>query len=235
MITYRMMDNQTLLCRCMHGGSVPLALASDTIPQVSQSVIERFLRKMVDSYGSCGVMALDGDTIIGVLWFYPLWIKEKFGGVVCIQGENYETLSHFGLNTIPGKEELPDRILWIECLMVVRSVIVDYTGRGIGKGMLEYLLGWAKENQWSRIRAQAIADIKPLMLWSGMYTVSRYQALGFEVVNGSSTTNPGLLEGANSQKSGYHGPEFQRMWDEEYIDIDDVQIAQVQIMEIALN
>ncbi len=234
MITYKTIDQQTLLCRCMHGGKVLIADALNTIPQVSQDVVEHFLRKMVEVYSACGVLALDGDGIIGVLWFYPQWVKEQFNGPICIQGENYNALTQFNLETIPSREALPTQTLHIECMMVVCSEHTDYTGRGIGKGMIEYLISWAKSNHWKRIEAHAISDIKPLMLWSGSYTVARYQALGFEVMEGATTANPGLLEGANSQKLGYHGQAFQRMWEEDYADVSDAQIARVYTVALDL-
>ncbi len=223
-----------LLCRCMHGGEVPIADAANTIPQVSQEVVERFLRRMIEMYGSCGVLALDGDVIVGVLWFYPRWVKERFDGPICIQGENYEALTQFESESIPQKETLPAKMLHVECMMVVRSGDVDYTGRGIGKGMVKYLIVWAKRNHWTRIEAQAISDIKPLMLWSGAYTVARYQALGFERVEEETTTNPALLEGARSQRQGYHGPELQRMWEEYYADVRDEEISRVYTMALDL-
>ncbi|TFG72969.1 MAG: hypothetical protein E4H27_01610 [Anaerolineales bacterium] len=176
--------------------------AGQTIPDVSQSVIARFLLKMIDVFGSCAVLALDDDLIIGVLWFYPHWIKQRIRGPICIQGDNYDSLVSFDIDTFPDEVSLEEKILDIECMMVVRSEKIDYTGKGIGKGMISHLVSWARKNSWTKVLALAISDIKPLMLWSGMYTVSRYQAFGFEVVEGSSTINPGLLEGANSQKSG---------------------------------
>ena len=234
MITYRMMDQQTLLCRCMHGGGVPIADAVNVIPQVSQEIVERFLRTLVKIYGSCGVLALDGDTIIGVLWFYPQWLKQKFGGPICIQGENYDALTAFDILTMPQIYALPSKTLHIDCMMVTRSESADYAGRGIGKGMIQQTIAWAKQNGWARIEAQAISDIKPLMLWAGAYTVARYQALGFEIVEGKNTTNPGLLEGANSQKLGYHGAEFQQMWEDRYAHMSDEQISRVYTMALDL-
>ncbi len=234
MITYKMMDQETLLCRCMHGGGVPIADAVNAIPQVSQDVVERFLRKMIEVYSACGVLALDGDIIIGVLWFYPQWIKRKFDGPICIQGENYDALTQFNLEAIPAEGVLSTKTLCIECMMVVRSEHADYTGRGIGKGMIEHLIAWARQNRWTRIEAHAISDIKPLMLWAGSYTVARYQALGFKVVAGKTTTDPGLLQGANSQKLGYHGPEFQRLWEAHYADVSDEEISGVYTMALDL-
>jgi hypothetical protein len=119
-------------------------------------------------------------------------------------------------------------------MMVVRSESADYTGRGIGKGMIEHLIGWAKRNGWERIEAQAISDIKPLLLWYGAYAVVRYHALGFEVVEAETTTHPLLLEGAQSQKLGYHGAESQRMWEEHYADVSDEQISRVYTVALDL-
>lgn len=225
MITYKTMDQETLPCRCMHGGPIPVAEACETIPEVSREVVESVLRKVVASYGSCGVLALDGDTIIGVLWFYPRWLKQRFDGPICIQGENYDTLATFDLATMPDVDSLPDRTLHIECMMLVRSEEADYTGRGIGKGMVKQAIAWAREHGWTRIEARATSDMKPLMLWTGQYTVTRYQALGFEIVAGETTTQPMLLEGANSQKLGYHGLELQRMWETDYADVSNKEIS----------
>jgi GNAT superfamily N-acetyltransferase len=235
MITYRMMDPSTLLCRCMHGGAVPIADATEAIPQVSQEVVERFLRRMLAAYGSCAVLALDGDLIVGVLWFYPQWVKQQVGGPICIQGENYDALTRFDTEPVPDRDALPTRTLHIECMMLLRSERAKYTERGIGRGMIEHLIAWARRDGWARIEARAIPDIKPLRLWAGAYTVARYRALGFEVVPGRTTTDAGLLEGAKSQQLGYHGPTFQRMWQAHGADMSDEEISTVHTMALDLS
>jgi hypothetical protein len=75
-----MMDEQTMLCRCMHGGPVPLDDASSVLPEVSQDAVETFWKAMIDKYGSCAVLVLDGEDIVGVLWFYPDIVREQLGG-----------------------------------------------------------------------------------------------------------------------------------------------------------
>lgn len=236
MVEYRMMDEQTLLCRCMHSGPVPLDRASSTLPKVSQDVVVTFLKVMVNKYGSCAVLVLDGDDIVGVLWFYPEIVSEQLGArhSACIQDEkNVEAIARLDLESLPSMEDLLDKSLRIECMMVVHEydkskVKTDYTGRGIGKRMVETLIAWAKDNGWKRIIATAISDVKPLLLWSGSYSVERFKALGFHVIN--EITEVGLLQGARSQKLGYHGPRIKRMWEEKYSHISDDEISRVYTM-----
>ena len=230
-----------MLCRCMHGGPVPLDSASLAIPEVLQDAVEMFLRVMINRYGSCAVLVLDGDYIVGVLWFHPDIIKEKLGEghTPCIQEEhNVEAIANLDLESLPSMEDLPDKSLRIECMMLVHEydkskVKTDYTGRGIGRRMVETLIEWAKDNGWKRIMARAIPDIKPLLLWKGSYSVERYRALGFRVI--ATDTGMGLLEAANSQKLGYHGPRIKKMWEEKYSHVSDDEISRLYTMVLDLS
>jgi GNAT superfamily N-acetyltransferase len=222
----------------MHGGSVPLSDASSALPAVSQDAVETFLKAMIDKYGSCAVLVVDGESIVGVLWFYPDLVREQLGvgHAACIQEEHQvEALARLDLESLPSMEELPDTSLRIECMMVVReydesTVKTDYTGRGIGKRMVTTLVAWAKDHGWRRIIATAIPDIKPLLLWHGSYSVERYKALGFRVTDETSDTGMGLLEAANSQKLGYQGPKIEKMWAEKYAQVSDDEISRVYTM-----
>jgi len=232
-----------LLCRCMHGGPVPLDGASSALPEVSQDAVETFLKVMINKYGSYAVLVLDGDHIVGVLWFYPEIVSEQLGvgHTACIQEEhNVEAIARLDLESLPSMEDLPDKSLRIECMMVVHEydkskVKTDYTGRGIGKRMVKTLVAWAKDNGWKRIIARAIPDIKPLLLWSGSYSVERYKALGFRVIEETTDTGIGLLETANSQKLGYHGPRIKKMWEEKYSHVSDDEISRVHTMVLDLS
>jgi GNAT superfamily N-acetyltransferase len=242
MIEYRMMDEQTLLCRCMHGGPVPLDGASSALPEVSQDAVEAFLKAIIDKYGSCAVLVVDGESIVGVLWFYPDIVREQLGAehAACIQEEHRaEAIARLNLESLPSKEDLPDISLRIECMMVVREydqskVKTDYTGRGIGKRMVKTLVAWAKDHGWKRIIANAIPDIKPLLLWHGSYSVERYKALGFRVTEETSDAGMGLLDAANSQKLGYHGPRIEKMWAETYSHVSDDEISRVYTVVLDL-
>lgn len=242
MIDYRMMDAETLLCRCMHGGPVPLSGASSALPEVSQDAVEMFLKAMIDKYGSCAVLVLDGESIVGVLWFYPDLVREQLGvgHAACIQEEHQvEALARLDLESLPSMDELPDTSLRIECMMVVHEydkskVEVDYTGRGIGKRMIQTLVAWAKENGWKRISAIAIPNIKPLLLWHGSYSVERYKALGFRVTEATSNAEIGLLDAANAQKLGYHGPRIEKMWADTYSQVSDDEISRVYTVVLDL-
>jgi GNAT superfamily N-acetyltransferase len=185
------------------------------------------------------VLVLDGGYIVGVLWFYPEKVIERLGAghSTCIQeGHNVEAIARLSLESLPSMEDLPVKSLRIACMMVVREynkvkVKTDYAGLGIGRHMVETLITWVKDNGWKRIIASAIPDIKPLLLWTGSYSVERYKALGFRVIE---TTEKGLLEGANSQKEGYHGPKIKKMW-EKYSHLSDDEISRVYTVVLDLS
>ena len=230
-----------MLCRCMHGGPVPLDGASSALPEVSQDIVETFLRVMINRYRSCAVLVLDGGYIVGVLWFYPEIVREQLGAGhwACIQEKrNVEAIARLSLESLPSMADLPDKSLRIECMMVVHEynkskVKTDYTGLGIGRRMIETLVGWAENSGWKRIVARAIPDIKPLLLWAGSYSVERYKALGFRVIE--ETKDTGLLEAADSQKLGYHGPGIKKMWEEKYSHVSDDEISRVYTMVLDLS
>lgn len=226
-----MIDRDRLLCRCMHGGPVPLPDARQAIPDVSQEVVEGWVSTAVARFGSCAVLAVDDAQIVGVLWFYPAEVKQLFGGPICVQGDNYDALRDFDPADLPPQEQLTDLTLEIECVMLARAPTADYTGRGLARRMVLHLIDWARERGWARIAARTIPEIQPLLLWYGAYSVDRYRALGFRVTGDELC--PGLLEGADSQKAGAHGPAFQAMW-ERYAGLSDDQIARVYRVVLAL-
>ncbi|MBY8985492.1 MAG: hypothetical protein KGD65_10510 [Candidatus Lokiarchaeota archaeon] len=98
--------------------------------------------------------------------------------------------------------------------------------------MIKELIEWAKDNNWYKIVANAINHIKPLLLWSGMYSVKRYKKLGFRIVK--EKIHISVKEGVISQRQGHHGKKIQEMW-KEYHHISNDEAARVYSIELNLD
>jgi hypothetical protein len=90
----------------MHGGPVPLDKASSALSEVSQGAVETFLKAMITKYGSCAVLVLDENNIVGVLWFFPEIVNKQLGDSFCIQIEkNVKIIAKKNPESFPSKEK----------------------------------------------------------------------------------------------------------------------------------
>ena len=215
MIEYRMMDENCLLTSCLHGGVISLSASSEDawaereygLPEGS---IARFLRALCREYGSCGVMAIDGDSIVAKIRFCPQFFSDTVSPEsLCVQTEKEARfIASFDVERLTPKDELPSKTLWILCFQVVSS----YRGRGIATHMLETLIEWAKANGWDQIQSKAIWYIRPLLDWTGMWSVERYRKLGFQVIG--HTPCEELMQAVIAMKDGCHGDDVRLQWEQ---------------------
>jgi len=215
MIEYRMMNEGCVLTYCHHGGAIPLIEAKE--PEAHSAWIEkkndipkgsvaRFLKAMCQEYGSCGVMAIDGDQVIGKLRFYPAQLGDS-RLPTCVQG-NPKALVAFEPTSLPPQESLDSRAMSIHCIQVVKDG--GYRGQGIGTTMVRKLIDWASGTGWDEIRAPAIRHIPPLLDWCGSFSIDVYKRLGF--VETGSAPHPELVEGVRNMRAGHHGEDVKEQW-----------------------
>lgn len=266
-----MMDKELFLCRCMHGGPVFKEDLGKTVPEVSEEIVKQILNSAIDKYGSCAVLAVDIDllnAVVGLLFFYPKIFFDIFNRKIltdiqdyhmthpCIQDPKELNKIKPVLNKIisaPSFNELEDKdkILYIECMQVVRKSgrknihyredpsskrklieYFPYISKGIGDGMLTKLISWARDSGWKKIQSSAIPDVKPLRLWWGNQSLSGFLKRGFSIIKGSEQFHEQVLETVSNMKKGLHGKEIQTMWKEyEYLpDKDLVTTYQVELI-----
>jgi len=154
----RPMDKSFVLYRCVHFGSLSpsnIETVPHDIPGLPEGQFDRneqFLTRMIDAYGSCGMLAMDGDLVVGHVRFYPQIIcdQHKF----CCQEATYTITQEMVEMDLPKIENPADRILRIDCFLVHE----DYRGRGLSHALLDGLLDWARTHDWPVLRAWASPD-----------------------------------------------------------------------------
>jgi hypothetical protein len=125
-VVVEMMSSEFILWRCLHGG--PLTKENldqpEPNPQVSWDQIRTrnrpLLAKLTETYGSCAVIARDGDQIVGLLRFYPKAICElaEAGPGLCMQQAfPAGPADDFVERDFPPLDQIADESLFVHCMM----------------------------------------------------------------------------------------------------------------------
>ena len=187
------MNEEFILWRCLHGGP----LSKETIDKWPSDGTEAWeshrainvplLRKLIATYGTCAMLARDGDKIVGSLRFYPkiLFSMEEVGEGLCLQQAFPAGPSeHLVEAAFPSSEEIPEKTLLVHCVMT-GSPFQDekpYQRKGIGTRLVRELIRWAKENGWESIEVETHEDIPLLYEHTGTAGKRFWDKLGFQVV-----------------------------------------------------
>jgi GNAT superfamily N-acetyltransferase len=189
-ILIRPMGEDFILWRCLHHG----ALSPDTIEQcpnappewpVHRAINVPLLTKLVRTYGTCAILAWDGDAVVGSLRFYPKAVCEMSGGDgMCMQqpfpAGPSETLVD---RDFPPLEQIKDKTLSVHCLMAgSRAMGEAYHRKGFGGRMVEALIQWATSRGWRAIEATALADLPLVYDITGQAGPSFWEKHGFRTV-----------------------------------------------------
>ena len=152
------MTKDFVLFRCVHFGPLGpsnIETAPADIPGLLDGQFERnkrFLTRVIDAYGSCGMLAMDGDFVVGHVRFYPQTICDQHR--FCCQDPNNAITHEMVEMNLPRLENPADRILRIDCILAHE----DYRGQGLTHALLDGVLDWAKNNNWTAVRAWASPD-----------------------------------------------------------------------------
>jgi len=183
-IVIQPMTGEFVVWRCLHGGS----LCEENIdpPQPDERMRERnlsILRELIDFYGTCAMLAMDGDQVVGILRFYPRAIWNGHEGF-CMQQWAPEGPAEDLIDRVwPPLEAMRDRTLRVHCLMVgSRQQNDPYRRRGIGTRLVQELITWASEQGWQAIEAIANQGLPVLWEISGGADQRFWQRFGFEYV-----------------------------------------------------
>jgi GNAT superfamily N-acetyltransferase len=152
------MDKSFVLFRCVHFGALSpsnIETLPVNIPDLPEGQFERnrrFLTRLMDAYGSCGMLAMDGEFVMGHVRFYPQIVcdQHKF----CCQEPTSAITQEMVEMDLPPIENRADRILRIDCILVHE----DYRGQGLSHALLDGVLEWAKAHDWTTVRAWASPD-----------------------------------------------------------------------------
>ena len=139
------MTEEFILWRCLHGG--PLSCKTiDLWPETGEMSTlpwERYrernvplLRKLIQTYGTCAILARDGEKVVGQLRFYPKVVRDMHGhGYLCLQQDPPPGPSdEFADSDFPELAEIEDKTLSVNCLMTGSSQLAEnpYQRKGLG-------------------------------------------------------------------------------------------------------
>ena len=192
-ILIEMMSPGFVLWRCLHDG--PLTRESiESFRPGTKMDWDRYRRRnlplltaLMETYGACGVVALDAGSVVGLIRFYPKEVLTMTGaGEMCMQqffpaGPQ----DGFAWSAFPPLENLTDRTLVVHCLGVGKTgggKDEPYQRKGIGTRMARKLIEWAKQNGWQAIEANANCDLPSLYQFTGSAGKRFWEKLGFRVV-----------------------------------------------------
>jgi len=162
------MTEEFIVWRCLQGG--PLSCKTiDLWPETSTMPWERYrdrnmplLRKLIQTYGTCAIVARDGEKVVGQLRFYPKVVRAMHGGYLCLQqGPPEGPADGFADNDFPELTAIEDKTLSVNCLMTGSSRRAEnpYQRKGIGTRMAEALIQWAGAKGWEHIEADALEEL----------------------------------------------------------------------------
>jgi hypothetical protein len=205
-VVIEMMSSEFILWRCLHGG--PLTKGTVDQPKPHPHVPWDRLRtrnvpllaKLTEVYGSCAVIARDGDQIAGQLRFYPKAVCDMAapGPALCMQ-ETFPNgpADDFVENDFPTVDEIADKTLFVHCMMTGSPKQKDnpYQRKGLGSRMVRTLIDWAGPKGWNAIETHAYADLPCVYAVTGQAGRAFWKKLGFRVVE--STIEPAFAENAH--------------------------------------
>ena len=206
-VVVEMMTGDFILWRCLHGGPLTRETVDRPPPQPGVPW-ERFrarnvplLRKLTDVYGSCAVIARDGDRIVGQLRFYPRAVCAMTGAgrALCLQQEfPAGPADDLVENDFPLLDGLADRTLFVHCMMTGSPHRKEnpYQHRGIGSRMVRTLMDWAGARGWRGVEAHAYADLPIVYAVTGQAGRAFWEKLGFRAI--ASCTEPAFAEDEHS-------------------------------------
>lgn len=187
------MTEEFILWRCLHSGPLT-CLTIDKISSTDKMPWDRYrkrnlplLKKLTKTYGTCAILAKDGDKIVGQLRFYPKAIYDLEGaGYLCLQQDPIAGPEDtFADRSFPPPSEIKDKTLLVHCMMTGSSIQQEnpYQRKGIGTRMVRVLIEWAKTNNWDRIEADSFEDIPIIYEITGSAGHKFWEKLGFHLAD----------------------------------------------------
>ena len=152
------MDKDFILFQCVHCGPLsPSNIGTKTmnIAGTLKEQFERnkkFLTRLTDTYGSCAMLAIDGNSVVAHARFYPQILLDKIN--FCCQDPKYAITQEMVEMYLPAIENPADKILKIDCFLVNEN----YRGQGLSHALIEGILDWAQSHDWKTVRGFAASD-----------------------------------------------------------------------------
>lgn len=185
-------EEDFLLWRCLHGGPISRRTIDTPPPHLEVDwpyVRARnipLLEKLMRTYGSCAILARDGEEIVGTLRFYPKFLCAFGEGAgFCLQQRSPAgPKDDLAAGVFPPLEALADKTLFVHCLMIAAPPgdPKRYRRKGVAMRLGLELVRWARERGWSAIEASAYEELPMLYAISGAAGRRFWERLGFRLV-----------------------------------------------------
>ncbi len=148
------MNKEFILFCCLHCGLLRPSTIEEkcSLPKGQSNRNKKFLGRLVDTYGSCAMLAMEGDSVVAHARFYPQAIYNQFK--FCCQDPNHAITQEMVEMKLPPLANPAERILRITCFFVHK----DYQGQGMSHKLIDAILEWAKSNAWKSVRCFAYLD-----------------------------------------------------------------------------
>jgi len=203
------MTEKFILWRCLHHGPLSKQTIEQWPGEAEQNINFKkiralnipLLKKLVKMYGTCVIVARDGDEIIGMLRFYPKAVMSmNKAGYMCLQQDYPAGPAEDIINEqFPSFEEIEDKTLKVHCIMTSRPYAGDKeteifgtrclgkvkagARKGIGLKLAHALVDWARQNGWKRIELTTFADLDIFYGTTGGAGKGFWEKAGFRVEN----------------------------------------------------
>jgi len=198
------MNKDFILFCCLHCGPLSPSTIDEKCSlsgeQLSRN--KKFLARLIDTYGSCAMLAMKGDSVVAHARFYPQIIYDQFkNGWYCCHDTNHAITQEIAEMEFPPMADLTERILRIACFLVPE----DYRGQGLSHKFIDAILDWAKRNSWESVQSIAYQD--NYWLSSEMCTpmLRTYSKHGFRIIG--TVMIPEAIDLLQQMKNGKLGAE----------------------------
>ena len=187
MIQIRPMEENQIHITCLHEGSLD-GVASALVPDVDvgdlpphpwsdRTILDlaercpgishgnsdfeegrEFLREMIQRYGTCALLAWEGQNIVGQIRFYPMTIAR----LIMDSQTDPSPLLDCAAACDPQDDE---GTLWVQCVMTSAPYRDGNDAkklgarRGVGLNLAQALVSWAGDHGWRRIVKVAHCDL----------------------------------------------------------------------------
>jgi GNAT superfamily N-acetyltransferase len=148
------MNKDFILFCCLHCGLLSPSTIEEkcSLPEGQSNRNKKLLTRLIDTYGSCAMLAMEGDSVVAHARFYPETIYNQFE--ICCQDPSHAITQEMVEMKLPPLENPAERILRITCFFVHK----DYRGQRLSHELIDAILEWAKNNAWKSVRCFAYPD-----------------------------------------------------------------------------
>jgi GNAT superfamily N-acetyltransferase len=172
------MNKDFILFCCLHCGPLSPSTIDEkcSLSKEQSNRNKKLLARLIDTYGSCAMLAMEGGSVVAHARYYPQIIYDQFK--FCCQDPSHAITQEMVEMELPPLENPADRILRITCFFVHK----DYQGQGLTHKLIDAILKWAKSNAWKSVRCYAYPD--HYWLSSEMCTpmLRTYSKHGFRII-----------------------------------------------------